>query len=64
MNHPTGLLIPLMLVLAPCCLVAGVLAALRLRPAPRSRRGRRLTDAEVRALYRITSERARQGQWN
>ncbi|WP_406699250.1 hypothetical protein V5E97_10270 [Singulisphaera sp. Ch08] len=62
MNRPTDCLLTLLL-LAPC-LVAGVVAAVLLRPAPRSWRSRRLTDEEVRALYRITSERARQGQWN
>jgi len=61
-NRPADYLLTLLL-LAPC-LVAGVVAAVLLRPSPRSNRSRRLTDAQVRALYRITSERARQGQWN
>jgi hypothetical protein len=62
MNRPPDSLLTFLL-LAPC-LVVGVVAAVLLRPVPRTRRSRRLTDAEVRAMYRITAERARQGQWN
>lgn len=60
MTHPDALLT--LILLAPG-LVVGVVAAVLLCPMPRKRH-RRLTNAEVRALYRITSERARQGQWN
>lgn len=51
-----------LLLLAPC-LVVGVVAGFLLCPMPRKRH-RRLTNAEVRRIYKITAERARQSQWN
>lgn len=61
MNPQNDTLLTLLL-LAPC-LMAGVVAAVLLCPVRRPR-SRRLTDREVRAMFRITSERSWQGQWN